>query len=36
MKFSIPPKAKEVHFKTLNKICLHTDLTQLKFNTDLN
>ena len=36
LKFSIPPKAKEVHFKTMNEIYPCKELLCLKFNADVN
>lgn len=34
--FPIPPKAKEVHFKTINDIYPCSEFTRLKFNLDSN
>lgn len=36
LKFSIPPKAKEMHFKTINEIYTSGQLMHLKFNIGLN
>ncbi len=36
MKFPIPPKAKEVHFKTMNEIYPYREFLLLKFNIDSN